>query len=187
MSGFPCAVCYGADGVFAGARGGFDLLQSRGLCGWTLDLGQSQLKLVSPERRWVFPREITRLRESDKVAMLEVPSQRRRLREFIALKLQIALSEIAHRPQALVAGLPTRVTADATPLGGSYAGLRGYRELIPDALELAGLSDVPAFVLNDAELAAFSARVEPRLTGFRKILVLTLGFGIGAALVCRSG
>jgi predicted NBD/HSP70 family sugar kinase len=64
--------------------------------------------------------------------------------------------------------------------------MRGDRTLLPDALAMAGLPDLPLFVLNDAELAAFSARADPRLAQYRKVLVLTLGFGLGAALICRS-
>ena len=59
--------------------------------------------------------------------------------------------------------------------------------LLPDALEMAGLPDLPLLVLNDAELAALSAISDERLARFRKVLVLTLGFGIGAALIDHSG
>jgi len=45
---------------------------------------------------------------------------------------------------------------------------------------------IPVWVLNDAELAALGALVDPRMEGCRKVLVLTLGFGIGAALVERG-
>jgi predicted NBD/HSP70 family sugar kinase len=61
----------------------------------------------------------------------------------------------------------------------------GDRALVPDAMQLAGLEGVPLLVVNDAELAAHSARCDPRLDGFQKILVVTLGFGIGAALIHR--
>jgi hypothetical protein len=187
LDGITAAVVVAEQGVFGAAVGGVHWLRSHGLSGWVVDLGQSQLKLATPDRQWMFQRDSTRLRAAGEVRPLEIPVQRRRLREFVALKLRLALMESQRRPEALVFALPTRLAADGTPLGGNYAGLRGYREMIPETLELAGLSGVPAFVLNDAELAAFSARAEPRLAGFRKILCLTLGFGIGAALVCRSG
>ena len=186
LDGIAATVAVAVEGVFGGVVGGFHWLRSRGLSGWVLDLGQSQLKLATHDRQWTFQRDSTRLRAAGEVPPSEIPAQRRRLREFVALKLQLALAESQRRPEALVFALPTRLAADGTPLGGNYAGLRGYREMIPETLELAALSDVPAFLLNDAELAAFSARSDPRLAGFRKILVLTLGFGIGAALVCRS-
>jgi len=179
-------VFFGADGVFTSAAGGFHLLSARGLSGWVLDLGQSQLKIATPERRWLFPRDSTRLRAAGEVPVSELAAQRRRLKEFLALKLEAVNVASGCRPKALVAALPTRLADDGTPLGGSYAGLRGYRELLPDVLGMLGLSDIPLLVLNDAELCGFAALADSRLGPFRKILVLTLGFGLGAALTQRS-
>lgn len=184
LAGIATAVA--EEGVFGGVAGGLHWLRLHGLSGWVLDLGQSQLKLATSGHRWAFQRDSTRLRAAGEVPPCGVPAQRRRLREFVALKLKMALTESQRRPDVLVCALPTRLGDDGTPLGGNYAGLRGYREMIPDALQMAGLSGVPAFILNDAELAAHGARHDPRLMPFRKILVLTLGFGIGAALVCRA-
>ncbi len=67
------------------------------------------------------------------------------------------------------------------PEGSSYIGMKGDASLIPDSLDLAGLSPRIALLLNDAELAAVSAGVDPRVRG--KVLVLTIGFGVGAALL----
>lgn len=186
LFGLPCEIHFGTAGVFFGMNGGFALLEARGFSGWVLDLGQTQLKIATKDRLATFPRDFKRLAAARRVSASEIPAQRRRLREFVALSLQFVLADAVCSPQALVCGLPARLDAEGVPITSDYAGLCGYRELIPDALELAGLSSVPAFVLNDAELAAFSARVDPQLAGFRKILVLTLGFGIGAALVYRS-
>jgi hypothetical protein len=177
---------FGEESVFDGVEGGLEFLRARGLSGWVGDLGKSQLKLAAPERRWTFPRDWERLRPADDVPTVEIPTQRRRLREFIAFKLQIAMAEYGERPRALVFALPTKLAGDGTPHTSNYPGMRGDRTLLPDALAMAGLPDLPLFVLNDAELAAFSARADPRLAQYRKVLVLTLGFGLGAALICRS-
>ncbi len=187
VSGLPCPVIFGKESAFGGECGGFDLLRSRGLTGWVADLGKSQFKLAAPGRRWSFPREWGRLRAPGKVSPAEQPGQRRRLREFIALKLQIAMAEYGRQPHALVFALPTKVADDGAPYSSNYAGMRGDCTLLPDALAMAGLPGLPLLVLNDAELAAFSAITDERLAGFRKVLVLTLGFGIGAALIDRSG
>ena len=186
LSNSACAVFFGEEPLFASERGGFDLLSARGLSGWVADLGKSQLKLAAPGFRWVFPRDWTRLRMAGQVCPAEVPAQRRRVRQFIALGLQIAMAETNQRPQAVVFALPTRVADDGTPSSSSYAGMREDRTLLSDALELAGLKDSALLVLNDAELAAISALSDSRLTGFQKVLVLTLGFGIGAAMINRS-
>ena len=93
LSTLPFAVAFVEQPVFGGERGGFEFLQSRGLSGWVLDLAKSQLKISAPGRRWTFPRDWTRLRISGELLSAEVPSQRRRLREFIAYALQIATAE----------------------------------------------------------------------------------------------
>lgn len=185
LAGLKPAICFGTEGIFAGESGGFRILDQRGLSGWVLDLGQSQLKLAMPGRRMVFPRDAARLRAVGEVSSQELPAQRRRLREFMALPLRRAAAETCSWPQALVVAIPARLADDGTPETGHYAGLRGYRELIPDMLGVAGFVDVPVFVLNDAELAAVSAGADARLAEFSRILVLTLGFGIGAAVVSR--
>lgn len=187
LSSLSRAVCFGTESTFGGTLGGFDLLRTHGLSGWVADLGKSRFKLAAPGRRWIFPRDWERLRLTGTVSPAEEPAQRRRLREFIALKLQLAMAECGHRPRALVFALPVKLDDDGTPHTCNYAGMKDDRALLPDVLQLAGLDDLPCFVLNDAELAALSARLDPRLAGFRKVLVLTLGFGIGAALIHRAG
>ena len=186
LRGVSASVAFGEEPLFSGARGGFDLLQTHGLSGWVADLGKSQLKLAAPGRRWTFQRDWTRLRMSGEVSLAEVPAQRRRLREFIALRLQMAMAESGERPRALVAALPVKMDDDGSPHRSNYAGMKADRRLLPDAMEQAGLAGLPLFVLNDAALAALSALSDPRLAGFRKVLVLTLGFGIGAALIHRD-
>jgi hypothetical protein len=186
LTDLPCAVVFGERPVFGCERGGFDLLQSRGLSGWIADLGGSQLKLVAPGWRWTFPRDLMRLPDASQVSPAQAATQRRRLREFIALKLQMAMAETGRRPHSMVFALPTEVADDGTPGRSGYAGMQGDRKLLPDALQMAGLADLPLLVLHDAELAALGALSDPRLTGFRKILVLALGSGIGAALIHRA-
>lgn len=185
LSTLGCPVAFGAESVFGGIHGGFELLRLRGQAGWVADLGKSQFKLGAPGRRWRFPRDWTRLRTAGDVSRAEEPAQRRRLREFIALKLQIAMVESGQRPPALVFALPAKLDNDGTPHRSNFAGMEGDRALLPDALRMAGLSGLPLLVINDAELAAFGAITDERLAGFRKILVLTLGSGIGAALIHR--
>ena len=185
LDGMPFPVVFDADGIFAGAWGGLEWLRERRVSGWVMDLGKSQLKIVTREKRWAFPCDRRRL--SAKVLCLrEQPQQRRRLREFLALKLQFAMAEAQERPRGLLCALPTRVDAEGTPKGDGYAGMQDYRLLLPESAELAGLGGLPIHVLNDAELAGLGARLDPRLAGFRKVLVLTLGSGIGAALLLRT-
>jgi len=186
LNGLSCALFFGQGGVFAGERGGFELLQARGLHGWVLDLGQSNLKLSTPSRRWAFQRDLGRLHVPGRNDPVTLSTLRRRLREFLALKLQSAMVETNSRPGGLVFALPTRLGDDGVPGRSSYDGMEGDGTLLRDVLEISGLTGVPLLVLNDAELAAHSARLDSRLAKFRKVLVITLGFGIGAALINRS-
>ena len=185
LLGLPCPVVFDTEGVFAGARGGLEWLRERNVPGWVLDLGKSTLKIISKEQRWSFPCDRQRL-AAKAVSPQETPQQRRRLREFIAVKLQFAVAESQERPQALLCALPTRIDAEGTPEGDEYAGMFGDRSFLPESLKLAGLGGVPLYVLNDAELAGLSARLNSRLERFRKVLVVTLGSGIGAALLVRN-
>lgn len=186
LSNLAFPVYCGDEDLYAGAPGGFECLRARGFSGWVADLGQSHFKIASPHRRWVFARDWTRLRPKVEVLPSEEAAHRRRLREFVALRFQMAMAEAEARPPALVFALPTRVGEDGTPEGSSYAGMRGDRALLPEAMAMAGLAGRPLLVLNDAELAALSARLDARVAGLRKVLVLTLGFGIGAALIRRA-
>jgi predicted NBD/HSP70 family sugar kinase len=162
------------------------LMQARGWSGSVPDVGASKMKLDAPGRCWTFRRDLNRLPDVIQVSPAEAATQRRRLREFIALKLQMAMAETGRRPQAMVFALPARVAVDGTPGHSNYAGMQGDVGLLPDALQMAGLANVPLLVLHDVELAALGALSDPRLAGFRKILVLALGSGIGAALINRA-
>ena len=55
--------------------------------------------------------------------------------------------------------------------------------IVPEILAAAGLDEVPTLLLNDAELAAIGVAADPFAA---PALVLTLGFGVGAALL-RGG
>jgi predicted NBD/HSP70 family sugar kinase len=59
--------------------------------------------------------------------------------------------------------------------------MTGDANLLPDAMSEADLPDIPVFVLNDAELAAASARVTHDIETVT--LVLTIGFGVGGAWI----
>ena len=66
-------------------------------------------------------------------------------------------------------------------------GVGPVHDALPESLVRAcEVTGLPLLVINDAELAAHSARLDSRLAKFRKVLVITLGFGIGAALINRS-
>jgi hypothetical protein len=85
----------------------------------------------------------------------------------------------------MVLALPGPIGSDAVPGPCSY-GWQGDRELLPAllaALSAARPGGGTLLLLNDAELAAESARAELRPEPGERVLCATLGFGPGAALL----
>jgi hypothetical protein len=175
----PFPVYFAETEAFAGERGGLALLAREGCAGCVVDLGQTQLKISAAGKRSTFARDFEALPVRDDDAECDHPEQRLRLREFIAC----SLCECGAQPEAVVFALPARLSADGEPEGSSYIGLRGDVQLVPDALALAGLAPRIVFLLNDAELAALSALADVRVSPAKRTLVLTVGFGLGAALL----
>ena len=100
------------------------------------------------------------------------------MRSFVASALR--LHEIS-RAGVVVLALPCDFPADV-PGPCSYAGLEGDADFVEAVLAEAGLADRHCVYLNDAVLAALSVResVAGRLPA---TLVVTLGFGVGGALL----
>lgn len=161
--------------------GGDALLAAYGLSGWTVDLGQSALKISSRygNKRW--PRDLSALPVRTSEASQDVFGQRERLRDFMSQALLEYGKGIGARPEGIVFALPSRLDDAGVPEGSSYIGMGGDGHLVADVLQLAGLKDAEALLLNDAELAAVSAQTMGGQLG--RTLVLTIGFGVGAALV----
>lgn len=168
----PCAFGTVAGGRFVGAAGGLALLDGPGL---VVDVGQTAVKVAWPGGRLLVERDLRVLpvqsRSTD-------PAHRSALVEFIGGAIRRALA-LAPVPRRVVLALPAALRRDGTPEGSSYPGMAGDVTLVADVLAFAALADTDTLVLNDAELAALSARLQAR----RRALVLTIGFGVGAALL----
>ena len=176
-------------GQYCGAPGGFWLAGTPHPL--VVDVGQTAVKLMWPGGARRVARDFTRLPVDER------PDARRALRDFIAGAIVQARAE-AHAVDCLVLALPAEVDDALVPSACSYAGLAGDAQLVADVRRLARLDDVPALVLNDAELAAVTAQREPPdgegnlrtdLDGSdgdgETTLVLTLGYGVGGALARR--
>ncbi len=174
------AVYCSEENEFSGEAGGFHILQKHHRQGWVLDLGQSALKLSADGRRWTWPRDFGRLPVRSGNTPPEAP-QRIELRRFLTNAVREIRGLGADPPEALVVALPSRLDDAGVPEGSSYIGMSGDALLLPDAVAAAGLGDTGILVLNDAELAAQSARLTARVQA--GTLVLTIGFGVGAALL----
>ena len=156
-------------------RGGRAILARAGARGLVVDLGQSRLKVWGERRRWSHPRDVTAI----PVSMRPVAAVgRAALVEFVAAALREAAGDA--RPQAIVLALPCEVSADGA-LGTCSYPWRAGEPIVAEMLAAAGLADVPTWLVNDAELAAIG--VAEALPPGPTTLVLTLGFGVGGALV----
>lgn len=141
-----------------------------------VDLGQSHLKIFTPERSLVAPRPWDRLVLRGRDPQTESEA-RRELRAWMIETMR----EASVDPEVVVVALPCELGDDPVPGGCSYVGMRGDRALVPDIIAGAGWRPRTTLVLNDAELAAAAAGLDPRPRGVLT-LVLTLGFGVGGAL-----
>ena len=147
-----------------------------------LDLGQTAIKASHAGRRCRLERDLDRLPRG------RLPERRRaEQRQALCAWLAEAITAVVppqDKPLAVIFALPGEITADGMPGRTTYMGTQDHRSLLPDVLRRAGLSPKVVGVLNDAELAACSASLLPEAAG--KTLVLTLGFGLGAALLAET-
>jgi hypothetical protein len=144
-------------GRFCGEAGGLAL--APGAC--VVDVGQTGVKVSFEGRRAVHERAGRSIEEL----------------------LRVALAGVRGRPPAVVIGLPCHLDAAGLPGPSTYAGLERRPEVVDDAVAAAGWRDVPVWVINDAELAALSARQSPEVRAGERTLVVTVGFGVGGAVL----
>ncbi len=166
-----------------GRNAALNLLAGKGsLTPWLCDLGQAGLKLCSKNLSRQFPRDLQRLPIRRDSGDEKIDQQRQQLRQWMAESLR-AFAETTPPPDALLFALPSRLDDIGIPEGSSYIGMAGDLALIADVVDATGFKPHPALVLNDAELAALDASADPQIERSVKTLVITLGFGLGAALV----
>ncbi|MCU0241132.1 MAG: hypothetical protein MUF51_01760, partial [Vicinamibacteria bacterium] len=180
------------DGVFHAERGGKAIL-ARHACpdGLVVDVGQTTIKLSARGQRRVIERDLEALplRLIGARAAPD-PELGTRAAKFIAQAIAAALVDCDCRSAELVLGLPCPIDDALQPGACSY----GWHET-PELLALIFETLAPllsarlgsrawrAFVLNDAELAAESARETFAALRSQRVLVLTLGFGPGGAVI----
>ena len=161
-------------GPYAGRRGALRIFDAMGWRrGIALDLGQRQLKVMTAGNAAILPRDMAQLPFGANA--LESSLGRARLRSFIAKGLSQTLEPGGEQgaPDGVVFALPVALSRSGIAEPATYPGLFGLVQPI-----FADLFACPCVVLNDAILAGVGF---PPQTG-RKTLVVTLGFGVGAAL-----
>jgi hypothetical protein len=170
--GVPCSL--GEDALFAAARAGLGLLADAE-APLSVDVGQTALKVCSRAGAWRVHRDAARAPGPSPGADARAIAE--------ATERFVRDAVVAHAPcDALLLALPCEID-DGGHLGGcSYGwGRDGAWPLRLAAL--AGAGAAGPTLLNDAELAAAAWLRTPAAAGAGATLVLTVGFGVGAALV----
>ena len=155
-----------ATDLFAAARAGAGFRSA--LCA---DVGQTSIKLAHGDRVWRVPRDFARAPLRDETPVHAREAARASTIRFLAEQLAGA--------ERIVLGLPCEVDARGIPRSCTYC----FRD--PDPELVSALGTTPIEVANDAELAALAARTDPRVPRDAITLVLTIGFGVGGALLVR--
>lgn len=163
------------DGEHVAERAGLAILAQLDRRGLVVDLGQSRLKIGADTRRWVLPRDFAAIPVSPRPID---DRGRAALVRFVAGALRTA-ADVAP-PEAIVLAMPCEIADDGALGTCSYPWQAG-EAIVPEFLAAAGLAGVPTFICNDAELAAIG--VAARAPVAATTLVLTIGFGVGGALV----
>jgi hypothetical protein len=166
------------EGRFAGERGGLALLAQLGYeRGAVVDVGQTGIKASLDGRRLVVERDRQAL-PFEFIDPSGAPPRASGMRlSAAAAFIGGAIAELD--ASALVLALPCPLD-DACVPGPCTYGWEGETRLVQAILEASGRSFREVLVLNDAELAAETARLA---CPGRRTLVITLGFGPGGALL----
>ena len=137
--------------------------------GWrnpiAIDLGQTRLKILTPHANRAIERDEAHL-PFGRAALPEAKA-RARLREWLHTHLPAEFDGV-------LLALPNAISPDGVAESSTYPGLYGPVEPIFEGL----FGQAPVLYGNDAIL---TARGYPPADG-EKTLLLTLGFGVGAAL-----
>ena len=133
-----------------------------------VDLGQTGIKLALADRTWRVERDFARAPFRDDVPLAD----RDRARASTIAWIADALASAGTFGHAVI-GLPCELDADGHPRSCTYA----WRDPDPSFIPELGLPSVA--IANDAELAALAVHADPRSI----TLVLTIGFGVGGALL----
>ncbi len=201
----PFPVVVADDPTFCGAAGGKQLLAQYGDGrGVVLDMGQTSIKGIAYSkgraRQLVFPRDHHSLPlrlpdDADPISAQQAHVFIERAAGFVARVIHGFVAVREPPPPLLVLALPTAVSDNGTPQACTYPGWSGYVELVPritaqldewiqtDHGHPWRNAEGRVLLLNDAELAARSARLQSGIAAARTALVMTLGFGPGAALL----
>ncbi len=161
---------------FPAERGGFEILcRHRVPNGIVIDLGQERLKVSTLNQRAMSARN------NNTIPIASRPNLnvgRDALVRWVAETVRPFVADAA--PEGVVFALPCAIQHNGIVSTCSYPWAEGD-SIVDEILDASGLKNSPAWVVNDAELAAIGFSLDP--LPHEATLVLTIGFGVGGALV----
>lgn len=173
----------GAD-EFVTRAGGQEVLARRGCAGIIVDIGQSAIKISTGSLRFRYERDFSILPAIGLSDVVDKDRYRSVLRRFVAESIHDACSRIgSFKFDSVLFALPCELDEQGIPGSSSYPGMEGEGQFLPKTIRLAGLKVENLFVINDAELAAVSVTLDPQVKQYEKVMVVTLGYGVGGALI----
>ncbi|MBX3184629.1 MAG: hypothetical protein KF915_18515 [Polyangiaceae bacterium] len=154
-----------------------------------VDVGQTSLKLARCSRRLSPSHDVTSV-ERDLVAAPhrdETPLAARSTARASTIRFLSGAIAAHARELPLVLALPCELSDEGVLSGCTYCWKKGDETLLRELAEAAKVDWERLQVLNDAELAAVSAQLDASVPAGEVTLVLTVGFGVGAALLEKVG
>jgi hypothetical protein len=168
------AVSVASEPRLAAVRAGLSLLPGAAC----VDVGQTSLKLAVAGDTWVIERDPVAAPQRDETAPEALAQARRSTIAFLA-------EGIARRLEgrSLVLALPCELSDDGVAAGCTYCWGQSDASLLRELADAAAVDWAALRILNDGELAGVAASREPSVPADQITLVLTIGFGVGAALL----
>lgn len=156
-----------------------------------IDVGQTQVKVVSHAGQTTWPRDVAVLPVAEVDAsdrVFRIDEQREEFVDMVRCAIDALHDRAGGCSDGVVLALPCTLEPDGAGgigLGASsYVGMAGDHQRLRDLVALVPRASWR--VLNDAELAVFAARrvqsIEPAAFAGDRQLVITFGFGLGGCV-----
>lgn len=174
--------------VFSGVKGGLEYLSSVGSKGAAIDVGQTQIKLADNSRQQVIARELEHLPLllPEQAGLTRQFEDENMLRQRFIHWLAQVLSRF-HHERALHGNMALALPCEILEQGGlgacSYFPQQEDYSLIEELFQFSSFLPDCLYLFNDAQMAALELSNELRLKEHSQVLVLSLGYAIGGALL----
>ena len=181
----PFPVIFSSDPVFSGSNGGKVILKRQYFNNIIIDVGQSQIKISMNDENKIYKRNFSELPISIDSDSKVLANKITIFENYLITSINDFL-ELRPSPNTVVFALPCSISLNGTLGSCSFSGIENNNTVIENIVKKSTLNCAQVLLLNDAELSSYEALDDSRLQKFNKILVITIGFGVGATIINRS-